>query len=51
VSVNSKDYEFHVPEKSVERCVQTLMQQIDDIFFFDDMPDLIQENATEEKNE
>jgi len=40
VSVNSRDYEFHVPEKSAESCVHTIMQQIDDIFFFDDMPQM-----------
>jgi hypothetical protein len=50
VSINSdiwRDYEFHVPEKSAEVCIENLMQQIDDIFFFD-LPPLV---PMPEKNE
>jgi hypothetical protein len=39
-----RDYEFHIPEKSAEECITNFLHQVDEIFYFDDMPGLVQEN-------
>ena len=41
LTINSREYEFHVPEKNAENCVQNVLTQIEEIFFFEDMPDLV----------
>jgi len=53
VSVNTgtwRDYEFHVPESSADLCIENIMHQIDELFFFEDMPDLVASKAESDQD-